>query len=387
MKVLVTGGAGFIGSHVVDQLPRAGHEPRDLRPRRRRRTTDGEVETVLGDLARSRAPSRAALDGCDAVVHLAAVADVNEVVDGSRPRRPRERARHADAARGGARRADRPLRLRQHDLGVRQRRRDRSRSTRTRRSACRRTSTRRRSSPARCTAARTASSTALEHTILRFGIPYGPRARPTAVVAAFVAKALRGQAADDRRRRHAVAPVRLRRGSRRRRRRGARARRRRTASTTSSATRTRACAQIADTVRELVGDVPIVHVEGRAGDLHGGNISGARAASRARLGAADDVRRRRPPLRRLGDATSGLAERRRPPRAPTAAPPPSSARSPPSCSGRRRAAARRRRAAGPRVARRAIDCRRRARAPSRGPSATRGAAASRARARARARRS
>ena len=33
----------------------------------------------------------------------------------------------------------------------------------------------------------------LEHTILRFGIPYGPRARPTAVVAAFVAKALAGQ--------------------------------------------------------------------------------------------------------------------------------------------------------------------------------------------------
>ena len=30
----------------------------------------------------------------------------------------------------------------------------------------------------------------LEHTILRFGIPYGPRARPTAVVPAFVAKAL-----------------------------------------------------------------------------------------------------------------------------------------------------------------------------------------------------
>src|SRR6201995_2516122 len=33
----------------------------------------------------------------------------------------------------------------------------------------------------------------LEHTILRFGIPYGPRSRPTAVVAAFTAKALAGQ--------------------------------------------------------------------------------------------------------------------------------------------------------------------------------------------------
>jgi len=33
----------------------------------------------------------------------------------------------------------------------------------------------------------------LEHSILRFGIPYGPRSRPTAVVAAFTAKALAGQ--------------------------------------------------------------------------------------------------------------------------------------------------------------------------------------------------
>ena len=34
----------------------------------------------------------------------------------------------------------------------------------------------------------------LEQTILRFGIPYGPRARPAAVVPAFVARAARGDA-------------------------------------------------------------------------------------------------------------------------------------------------------------------------------------------------
>src|SRR5881227_2458264 len=33
----------------------------------------------------------------------------------------------------------------------------------------------------------------LDYTILRFGIPYGPRCRPEAVVPKFVAKALRGE--------------------------------------------------------------------------------------------------------------------------------------------------------------------------------------------------
>ena len=61
-------------------------------------------------------------------------------------------------------------------------------------------------------------------TILRFGIPYGPRARPAAVIPIFVAQGARGRAADDRRRRPADAPLRLRRGPRRGRRRGARAR-------------------------------------------------------------------------------------------------------------------------------------------------------------------
>jgi uncharacterized protein YbjT (DUF2867 family) len=34
MRLLVTGGSGLIGSHVVDALPAAGHAPRvlDLRP-------------------------------------------------------------------------------------------------------------------------------------------------------------------------------------------------------------------------------------------------------------------------------------------------------------------------------------------------------------------
>ncbi len=50
--------------------------------------------------------------------------------------------------------------------------------------------------------------------MLRFGIPYGPRARPAAVVPAMIVARAGGRAADDRRRRPADAALRLRRGSR-----------------------------------------------------------------------------------------------------------------------------------------------------------------------------
>src|SRR3954469_15841073 len=77
MKVLVTGGAGFIGSHVVDKLIERGHEPRifDLVPSSYH---GDEVETFTGDLT-DVDDLRRAVEGCDAVIHLAAIADVNHV--------------------------------------------------------------------------------------------------------------------------------------------------------------------------------------------------------------------------------------------------------------------------------------------------------------------
>ena len=223
MKVLVTGGSGFIGSHVVDKLLAAGHEPRHLRPAPLALPRPGEVETVVGDLLDPDALARR--DGRLRRGHP----------PGRRRRRRRSspsspRSAEAVNARGtltvleAARAAgDRPRRLRQHDLGLRRRRRRRHASTRTRRSAC----------PAHlytasklagemyCTLLR-ASSTTSTCTILRFGIPYGPRARPAAVIPIFVAQGARRRGADDRRRRQPVAPLRLRRGPRRGRRRGAR---------------------------------------------------------------------------------------------------------------------------------------------------------------------
>ena len=78
MKVLVTGGAGFIGSHVVDKLVAAGHVP-VIHDRVTSPWHDPlAFETVVGDLLAVDDLERAML-GCDAVLHLAAAADVNEV--------------------------------------------------------------------------------------------------------------------------------------------------------------------------------------------------------------------------------------------------------------------------------------------------------------------
>ncbi|MDK3017286.1 NAD-dependent epimerase/dehydratase family protein [Pseudodonghicola flavimaris] len=71
MKVLVIGGCGFIGSHIVDALRSRGLSLRilDRSPERFRAALPG-VDYVLHDLTRSPVPD-AALQGVDVVVHLA----------------------------------------------------------------------------------------------------------------------------------------------------------------------------------------------------------------------------------------------------------------------------------------------------------------------------
>ena len=82
MKVLVTGGAGFIGSHTVDLLLERGYAVRvldSLQPpvHQQRRWPDylpPAVERIEGSVEDPRA-WQAALDGVDAVLHLAAHQD------------------------------------------------------------------------------------------------------------------------------------------------------------------------------------------------------------------------------------------------------------------------------------------------------------------------
>src|SRR6266481_651208 len=78
MKVLVTGGAGFIGSHVVDKLRDRGVNVRIFDMVIPRYRTD--VEFYHGSLLDLEA-LRMAMSGIEAAYHLAAVADVKDVLD------------------------------------------------------------------------------------------------------------------------------------------------------------------------------------------------------------------------------------------------------------------------------------------------------------------
>ena len=276
MRVLVTGGAGFIGSHVVDRLQAHGHEPVIFDLNYSPHHARADVATVIGDLA-DREATRRAVRGCTAVIHLAAVADVNDVVaDPIRANRINvhgtqmilEAARREEIARvvygstvwvygnspvEGELDEDSAIALPSHLY----------------------------------TATKIAGEMYClsynelyggEHTILRFGIPYGPRARPAAVVPAFVLRAQRGEAltiaGDGRQTRQFVYVEDLAEG---------------VVAGLLPAAADRvfnlvgeeevSVRQIADTVRELVAPVPLVHGPERPADVHIAHISGARAAT------------------------------------------------------------------------------------------------------------
>jgi dTDP-L-rhamnose 4-epimerase len=85
VNVLITGGAGFIGSHFADRLLAEGHTVRafdNLDPQvhgdvKRPKYLDSEVELVAGDV-RDHEGVRRALEGVDTVVHFAAAVGVGQ---------------------------------------------------------------------------------------------------------------------------------------------------------------------------------------------------------------------------------------------------------------------------------------------------------------------
>lgn len=81
MRVLVTGGAGYIGSHAVRELREAGHQVAvlDDLSQGHRRSVPADVPFVQGDVG-DRVVVRRAAEGADAVLHFAARLNVAESV-------------------------------------------------------------------------------------------------------------------------------------------------------------------------------------------------------------------------------------------------------------------------------------------------------------------
>jgi UDP-glucose 4-epimerase len=272
-RVLVTGGSGFIGSHVVDALLRAGIRPRVFDRAPLQHHSGPEVESVTADLTDAAALDRA-LDGCEAVIHLAAAADVGIVAENPREAEEvnsrgtmevLEAARRAGGVRvvygstiwvygasgDGLLDEDAPLGLPDHLYTA---------SKLAGEMYCRSYS----------------ELYDVPTTILRFGIPYGPRARPAAVIPIFVRKALAGEAltlaGGGTQTREFVYVEDLAEGIVR-----ALAPAAENRVYNLSVDRSVSIRELAETVGDLIGDVEIVKTPGRAGDFGGAEISSDRA--------------------------------------------------------------------------------------------------------------
>jgi UDP-glucose 4-epimerase len=273
VKALVTGGAGFIGSHVVDRMLAAGHAVRIFDVRGGSGPPRTRCETVVGDLLEP-AQLAAAAAGCDVIIHLAAAADVGLVAKD--PARSEALNSRGTLNVLEAARATGASVVYASTIWVY--------------SDVRATDVDEDSELGLPSHLYTATKLAGEmycrsygelygvpSTILRFGIPYGPRARPAAVLPIFVNKALAGEpltiAGDGLQTRRFVYVEDL-------------------AAGVVDALRPEAAGRIynlvgeeetsvrdiADAVRAAIGDVEIRHVEGRAADFAGARVSGERAA-------------------------------------------------------------------------------------------------------------
>ena len=270
MLALLTGGSGFIGSHVADKLIERGIRVRVVDVVPPNRDDLEHYDASLLDLDRLRR----AMSGVAVVFHLGAVADVRDAAEDPHYTESintrgtinvLEAARRAKVPRvvygsttwvysdtdGEELDEDTPLRAPSHIY----------------------------------TATKLASEYychsysklyGLKTTILRYGIPYGPRARSGAVIPIFVSKALRGEAltiaGDGSQYRNFVYVEDLAEGNVLALKPVAENRVYNLEGSTKITVR-----EIAETIRKILGDVKIDYVEGRAGDFSGKEISNRRA--------------------------------------------------------------------------------------------------------------
>jgi UDP-glucose 4-epimerase len=282
--VLVTGGSGFIGSHVVDRLPAAGYRPRifDCKPS----PWHENVDTVIGDLRRAEDVARA-VRGCTAICHLGAAADVGQVLNHpawatdlntTGTLNVLEAARQAGIKRVvyastvwvySDVRADvvdeetlLPPPAHLYTAG-------------------------KLSGELMCRSY--AELYGLEPTILRFGIPYGPRARPAAVIPQFVDRALRGEpltiAGTGEQQRAFVYVEDLAGGVV-----SGLAPQAAGRTYNLSGDETTTIRGLADIICDVVAPVEIRHTEGRAGDLKGAVVRNQRAATELGWSATTSLR-------------------------------------------------------------------------------------------------
>jgi UDP-glucose 4-epimerase len=191
MRVAVTGGGGFIGSHVVDHLVRAGHDVVVIDVGGRWRNAAAEYRSA--DLFDAAALA-AATDGAQAIFHLAGAADVNEVAaDPARAVRLNVEgtARVLDAARHGG--VDRVLLASTvwvYGATVGEGERTEGAPVDLTRSGHVYVATK---LAAEMLVHSYREMYGQHYTILRYGIPYGPRMRDALVVARFVRAAQEGR--------------------------------------------------------------------------------------------------------------------------------------------------------------------------------------------------
>jgi len=271
MRCLVTGGSGFIASHVVDNLRRMGIEVRVFDLRRSEYVHD--CDHFIGSILDLEA-LRLAMNGVHSVFHLAAIADVKDVHDDpvySENINTRgtlsvlEAARRANVERviygsttwvysnvaGDVVDEETFISPPTHLYTA---------TKLTGEYYCRSYS----------------ELYGLDYTIFRYGIPYGPRARDGAVIPIFVAKAIRGEpltvTGDGTQFRKFVYVEDLAEGNVFGLKPVARNR-----LYNLDGVRKVTIKEIAETIQNVLGDVKIEYVEGRPGDFSGKEVNSDRA--------------------------------------------------------------------------------------------------------------